>query len=183
MFKLDQQPYKLIQQIDAKFPLAVADREALKLTKAISRYPLKYYCPSGKQEEYINMVANCTEHTQIPVELATLANGTGKTTTTCNILMNFIYKPQNDWFDYPIFHNFPFPKLIWYCSTAEAIAGTIIPEFERSLIPGTWKAYKHGKNYIDEIKVNGWTIKFKTYDQDPKTYESLKLETLETGLI
>ena len=39
-------------------------------------YPLQFYCPNGKQEEFINTVAHCNENVDTPVVLVTFGNGT-----------------------------------------------------------------------------------------------------------
>jgi hypothetical protein len=72
--------------------------------------PLEFYCPNGKQEEFIETVATCNQEVDTPVILVTYANCVSKTTTSLQILMNIIYGPQNGWFDQPLFKNFPYPK-------------------------------------------------------------------------
>ncbi len=140
--------------------------------------PLKFYCANGPAEKYIKTVAKSLEETKIPVILCTYANGVGKTTTTLHILLNFIYGPQNGWFDYPIFQNFPLPKKIWYCSRPDAIAETVEPMLEEIVkkqlhIGREYTETKEGKRVISKIQFpNGWTWYFKTYNQDPGEFES-----------
>lgn len=140
---------------------------------ASANNPLKYFCPNGAQEKIINTVAHCTENTNIPVLLVTFANGVGKSTLSVHLILNLIFGPQNGWFDYPIFRRFPFPRLSWYCSTAESIKDTIVPMIREIAPMGQFREFKDGKTITARMEFpGGWQISFKTYDQDPKTYES-----------
>jgi len=138
--------------------------------------PLKYYVPNGPGEEYIKTFARCTEQNETPTILVTWPNGASKSHSTIMLVMNVIYGPQSAWFDYPIFHHFPYPHTFWYISTADALKDTVIPGFMALLKPGTFHALKHGKNHVSEIIVNGpkgkFQIMFKTFDQNPKVFES-----------
>ena len=131
-------------------------------------HPLEYFVPNGKQEEYIATVVRAMGESKIPVILCTFANGVGKTWGTLNIVLNFIYGSQNGWFDYEVFKKFPHPKKLWYCSTADTIRDTVIPNLKLLLKEGTYIEEKAGKHYTSRIEFdNGWELYFKTYDQDP----------------
>ena len=138
---------------------------------------MRYWCPNGAQEAYIKAVCDSYDEHPIPVTLVTFGNGCGKTTASVHILLNIILGAQNGWFDHPLFTKpFKNPKLAWIMSTAEAIDGTIVPLIE-SLIPKQYSHYriqknKKGKSIVTEILLEDWTIMFKTFEQDPKTYES-----------
>lgn len=179
MFKLQAQPYKIVENIyRGELNKEKAKEKAETFLKGVVDDPLKYYVPTGANEDYIRTVAESTKESNVPVILCTYANSTGKTNSTINIILNIIYGPQNGWFDYELFRNFPFPKKIWYISNAEALKSRVIPEFEYLLKSkgGTYKTYKDNYPYISRIEFdNGWTIYFKTFDQDPKTFESLRL--------
>lgn len=183
MFKLDVQPYVRAEQIYYGVLADTGNTELAELRKqeflyAVEKDPLLYYVPTGANEKYINTVANSTKDSNIPVVLSTYANGTGKTNSTIQIILNIILGPQNGWFDYELFRNFPFPKRVWYISNAEALKAKIIPEFERLLKsrPGICNFHKDGYPYTSRITFeNNWAIYFKTYDQDPSTFESLRL--------
>lgn len=148
--------------------------EAKEFLLGVSLQPLRFFCPTGKQEEYIRTVANSTLDSTMPVILLAAANGIGKTTSSVITVLNIIYGAQCGWFDYPLFNKFPFPKLCWYCSTAEALKDKIIPLFEHYAIAGTYETAKEGRAYISKMTFPkyGWTISFKTYDQETETYES-----------
>jgi len=165
--------FKMPQPLDVVMKTLIEkglEQEAKTLLIVSKADPLKYFCPNGRQEEYIRAIGN--SETKIPVILLTAANGIGKTTISVHAICNFIYGPKNGWFDYPIFRNFPFPKTIWYISTAEALKNTIVPEFEKLLKPGTYQTYKDGKAHWSRLECDGWNIVFKTFDQDIQTFES-----------
>jgi len=135
--------------------------------------PLKWFCPNGAQSLFLNAIGKSIDTSKIPVVLFTAGNGIGKTTITVHTILNMVYGMQNGWFDYPIFKDFPFPKVVWYCSTGETIKNTVVPVMESLLKPDTYQSYKDGKPHIARITFNnGWNIVFKSYDQDPNTYES-----------
>ena len=165
-------PYQLWQYADM-----LDKKELKKVVKASIAAPLKWHCPNGAQEEYIKTIADSTRWTRIPVILSTFANGVGKSTESVSTLLNIIYKPQNGWYDFPIFHNFPFPRKIWYCSTAEAIKDTIMPMIKKYALPGTFTYTKEGKSHVSKVifetENNGkWELSFKTFDQETKAFES-----------
>jgi len=170
LFKLQEQAAVILEKIQSP-----EDRSTFAQACEVS--PMRYWCPNGAQEKYIEAVATSYDGHPIPVTLATFGNGCGKTTVTVHILLNIILGAQNGWFDYPMFTQpYKHPKLAWIMSTAEAIDGTIVPLIE-ALVPKKFTKYvltknKKGKAIVNEILLNDWLIKFKTFDQDPKTYES-----------
>ena len=163
--------YKQVIQ-EYQYPDYYDEETCEDLFVATAKRPLEFFCPTGKQEQTINLVANSTKDSKVPVILLTAANGIGKTTFSIHTCCNFILGSQNGWYDYPIFQKFPFPKLIWYISTAEALKNTIVPEFQHLLPKGKYTENKEGKPHVATITCNGWTIGFKTFDQDVKTFES-----------
>ena len=170
MFKLEAQPEEIVKELNHD--------EAVQFYQGVVADPLRFYCPNGAQERYINAVAKSIEQTKIPVVLCTFANGVGKTTTTEHILLNFIYGPQNGWFDYPLFKDFPFPKTIWYVSTADALKETVQPMLEELIsadiiVERDYVDAKDGKTYISRMTFpGGWQISFKTFDQAASKFES-----------
>lgn len=165
MFKLEQQQYKYLE--------AEKDPEKQKLlAKAFSANPLKYFVPTGKQEDVIKIFANSTKKNKVPVIWLSFANGTGKTQISCQICLNLILKPQNGWFDYPLFRNFPFPKKIWYISTPDALNKRIIP-YLQSIVPSDLYTPRKCTRGIDAfIFKNGWCLYFKSYEQKTDSFES-----------
>ena len=174
MFEMSEM-FRMDEQISALSDVLSED-ELRPIIKASIKNPLKYFCPNGAQEQFIKTVANSINKTRVPVILSTFANGVGKTTVSIMVMLNIIYSPQNAWFDYPLYHNYPFPKKIWYASTVEAIKEVIVPMIEAYAKPGTFRILKEGKAYASKIIFNydgkTWILVFKTFDQDPKQYES-----------
>ena len=113
MFSNEKQDYTVVKTL----PLLDAQNTLSKMYE----YPMEFFCPNGAQNDYIRAIGDSTRDTNVPVLLCTFANGVGKTTATIHTILNFVYGAQNGWFDYPIFHKFPYPKTVWYCSTAETI--------------------------------------------------------------
>lgn len=174
MFKLTQQPYRITEGLSAE------DRRDF--YRGVAAFPLKYFCPNGAQERVINAIQEASGESKIPVILYTFANGVGKTTITVHIVGNIADGPQNGWFDLPVFRDWPYPRKVWYCSTAEAIKNTVIPEFNRIFRNGVWEEAgeytesKEGRPYVSKLTIKGLArtleIAFKTYDQAASTYES-----------
>ncbi len=163
--KLDRQLWDYLPLLERPDQLAVME--------AAIAEPLRWFCPNGKQEEFIGMVANSVRISKIPVILFTAANGIGKTTTSLHIVANVIYGAQNGWFDYPMFINYPFPKLAWYITTRSAIENVLIKQMSELFPPGTYTFDKRGKPYVSAVHfTNGWELVFFTQDQDTKEMES-----------
>ena len=175
MFKLDQQP---IKYIDYFLKNGQPDK-AQEFAESVIAAPLTYFVPNGAQEKFIRTFAMSTQETKIPVILATFANGVGKSTITVVTLLSVIAGAQNGWFDYPIFKNWKFPRLAWYCSTADAINDTIFPLIQqfaaKEISPDIdYTESKEGKRIVSKVYFPryDWTIGFKTYEQKDQTFES-----------
>lgn len=169
MFKQEIQPKLLADSLpeDEKVPYLTG----------IESDKLAFFCPNGAQEKYITTVGNSLLHAKLPIVMPTFANGVGKSLATVHIVANVILGPRNGWFDLPLFNNFPYDSMdIWYCSTAEAIKGTIVPMFKELFEGGMWEEqyedFKDGKNWVARLTIGKWEVHFKTFDQDSKTYES-----------
>lgn len=157
-------------------------KEGIKnIEAAIAIDPLKFFCPNGAQERMIKETVAGLRTSPIPVVWLTCGNGVGKTTFAVETLSNIVYGVQNGWFDFDVFRNWNKPKLCWYISTATAIAETVTPMIEelwnKDLIKDReYTATKEKKSFISKIETNtGWTISFKTYDQDPAKFESAQV--------
>ena len=171
MLKVQDQPYSLAKKLDLD--------QLRKVQIATIKEPLKYFCPNGVQEEFINTIGQSHKSSKIPVILFTAGNGVGKTTITINTILNIVYGAKNGWYDQGIYKSFPYPRSIWYCSTGEAIKNTAYPEFIRLMPQGSYEVFKDGKPIPARIKFrNGFELIFKTYDQDPSTYESANVGLL-----
>jgi len=157
------------------------DYDARKYLRGVEANPLKYFCPNGAQEQVIQLIVDANKITKIPTLLITFANGSGKTTIAVHIIANLVYGPQNGWFDYPIFRNWPYPKLIWYNSTPDTLKDKFNPEFEKLINPfdvvktlAEYESSKDSKPYISKYKFlnSDWELTCKSYEQHPKMFES-----------
>ena len=157
--------------------------EAYRLAKAVAKYPARYFVPNGAQEQTIQAMVDASHESKTPILLYTFANGVGKSKISAHFVANIIYGPQNGWFDYEIFRRWPYPRVIWYVSNAPALKDTVIPEILRLLKPGTFTTRKGHSDHITEINIlwggKKWQLMFKTYDQDPKVFESTSVGCLD----
>ena len=173
MFKQLEQPFLTAQTLSRA--------EASEYMEAVDANPLRFFCPNGPQENVTVTLVEASDTTKIPTLIITFGNGVGKTTIVCHILANFILGVQNGWFDYPIFHNFPYPKNIWYCSEPDFIKDKFIPEFEKLIklveVHGVkYTTAKEGKSYISKFSFsNGWNLSTKSYEQGSEKYEAVDL--------
>ena len=112
------------------------------------------------------------------------ANGTSKTATGANIVTNIVYGVQNEWFDHPLFKEWPYIKKGRIISDPTTIKEKIIPELrkwfpanEAKNIPdANFEEAKEGKNYVCKLTTNtDWTIDIMSTEQDTKEYESVDL--------
>lgn len=171
MFKLTEQPEVIASRIESE------DERAAFLA-GVHAEPLTFYVPNGANERYIKTIARCREESNVPVVVFNAANGVGKTHTTVHAILNLTLGPQNGWFDYDIFHNFPYPKRLWYCSTADTLRDTIEPMIDEIVIPELrpeveYRKDKQGKSIVSKlIFPNGWIWFFKTYDQKAEAFEA-----------
>lgn len=143
----------------------------------------KSYIPNGKAAEFIKMVGEKGEDHPF-VNMFVGANGTSKTATGANILANLVYGVQNEYFDYPLFRNFPYLKKARIISDPTTIKEKTIPELkkwfpknEASRLPDApYETTKEGKNYISKFITNtGWEIDIMSTEQELKEYESVDL--------
>src|SRR3990167_1082780 len=70
------------------------------------REAAKLYVPNGKAEQFIALVGADKSF----VNMFVGANGTSKTATGANLLVNICYGPQNEYFDHPLFRQWPYIK-------------------------------------------------------------------------
>ena len=128
------------------------------------------YIPSGAAERTIRFVGSG----KVRKLLLPCGNGFGKSSLVCVMLDQLINGVNNPWFDYPIFHNFPFPRKIAIIGTPSSIAddGGFKEEFNNWVRQEGMYKNKKGKNYYCHYEKNGWTITVFSQDQDPKEIES-----------
>ncbi len=141
--------------------------------KRIISAPFSHFIPTGAIEEFIRLIG---EGNYFIVNLIA-ANGIGKTFSGINILASLIWHlEKNEWFNYPLFNNWPYLKKIRIVSEPASIVGTILPTIKEVFPKGRYTMHKRGKNYESFIKTDtGWEIDLMTYDQDVKEFESISV--------
>lgn len=177
----DQSPEDLDLAIQA-LEMQIAQEE--------SQNPVSTFVPNGAIEKFIRAVGlhdtrdergELTKDGKKWIFVLPAANAVGKTSSTIAILANIIWGPQNKWFDYPTFRNWPHPsKEIWYMSEQttlkEVVCGTDegqTKEIHKWFPKGRFKFSKFGMDFLSSLTTdNGWNIVFKTYDMEPRKFES-----------
>lgn len=132
----------------------------------------RYYTPNGKAEEFIKMIGNG----DVFVGLLSAANGVGKTACGANMVAHLCFPCSCEWFNHPLYKNFPFEKKGRVVSDPTTITQQIIPELKKWLPALQYKTSNEAKNY--EYKWNtttGFEFDMMTYEQDPKEFESVTL--------
>lgn len=134
----------------------------------------RFFVPNGKQEEVIRAVGDGGNF----IVLFSAANGVGKTALVMNILAHIIWGPQNEWFDYPLFKDWPYPKRIRIGTESGNVGegGVIDTEIKKWWPEGRYDAKKAGKLYFSQYSTDtGWVIDKMTYEQETKEWESVTL--------
>lgn len=152
--------------------------KAIQIQLSMNQNPRAWFCPNGAQERMINSIFEAQSESDVPVCLFTCANGVGKTTVAIEFLTSVLLGPQCGWLDHPILRSWPYPKLVWYCSTAARIKD--IAEILKEMIPPeevVWS--KESKPYNCRGKFrNGFELRLWSYEQDAS-----ELEGADVGLI
>lgn len=164
--KLNVQLKKLLKSIDDN------DTRLMIMQAAIAE-PLKWWCPNGKQEEFIKMVVDRMSKSRTPSILFSAANGVGKTSVSVEIMANIIYGVQNGWFLYEPFLAWPNPKTCWYVTTKTGLTDVVVPEIKKVFPAGTYEFDKMGSSVERAIHfTNGWELRFFTMDVGADQMES-----------
>lgn len=131
----------------------------------------RFYTPNGACETFIREVG---EDKRLIV-LFSAANGVGKTAAAVNIIANIIFgadNTENEWFNYPLYRNWPYPKRGRIVSEGANIEKNVVPSLKEWFPAGRYKASKGGKSFDSSWKTdNKWTFDIMTNDQDPKQFE------------
>lgn len=147
-------------------------RAELERLKREEKY--RFYIPNGKAEKFIKLIGQ--DYGEIFVGLLSAANGVGKTACGVNIVAHILFECDCDWFNYPIFKNFPFIKKGRIAADATTIKEQIVPELKVWLPKGRYEPSKEGKEYEVKWKTDtGFEFNLMTYDQDVKEFESVSL--------
>ena len=136
MFKMECQLSEAVRLIP--------DREdKLKLIKASLLNPAKYHCPTGKQEDFIKLVANSTAKTDSPVVLLCGGNRSGKTHEIAHTFTNIVFGVQNGWYDYDFFREWKYGKIAWVVSAKTVKSQTILPLIRELFPKGYYEEFKY----------------------------------------
>lgn len=118
------------------------------------------------------------------VNMFVAANGVGKSASGALMVTNIVFGPQSEWFQLPLFQNWPYEKKGRIISDPTTIKEKIIPELrkwfpanEAKNIPeANFQESKEGKNFVCKIVTNtGWTIDILSTEQATKEFESADL--------
>jgi hypothetical protein len=134
----------------------------------------RFYTPNSKVESFIKKVGAGNTF----INLLIAANGVGKTAVLAEIMANIIWGPQNEWFDHPLFRNWPYEKHLRVVTEANDLGetGTIDKEINHWWPKGRWTASKAGKNYNFIYKSDtGFLVDKFSFAQEPKEFESATL--------
>lgn len=162
-------------------------RQALELRKKYEKY--RYYIPNGKAQEFIDLVGSGDTF----ICLFSAANGVGKTAVGCNILANIFFQSHEvtipneypyekyagqvwDFFDAPLYKDFPYLKRGRIISDHTTVSSTMIPELKKWLPEGKYRTSKESRNYEYKWETTtGFEFDVMTYDQNVKEFESANL--------
>lgn len=146
------------------------------LIHRVEQDPYIYYTPNGACEDYIKEIGNSRE-TGKRIFLFSAANGVGKTAAGVNIMANIFFHHNHKWFDYPLFKTrWKLPKIFWFITKVSTLQETIEPEIRKWFPKDRYKMTNEGKQHIYKLTTDtGFTVFFKTIDQNPETFESATL--------
>ena len=140
--KLEEEPVEVVREL--------IEEQAYRLTHE----KFRYYEPNGKCEQFIKAIGKGERF----IVFFSAANGVGKTCVAANVLANFMFdNPSNEWFEYALYREWPFPKRGRIVSQASNIEKNLIPTLEEWLPLGRYKAQKGTKSFLSR-----WDYRMKT---------------------
>lgn len=145
------------------------DHANTELARRMEEEKYHFYEPSGKGEEFIDMVGSGEKF----ITLYSAANGVGKTATAVNILAHiFWHTGENPFFELPLMEKWPFMKRLRIVSSPTNIEKNIIPQMEFWFPQGRYEHTKGNKKFFSQWKTDtGWEIDIMTYEQSPVEFE------------
>jgi len=144
------------------------------LERRVQQNRIKWWTPTGKQEEFVKSVALGNNF----INIFSASNAQGKTATIANILGGFIFGTcENPYLDYPIFKNFPFPKRARIISTPKNLEeiGAIQTEIKKWWPVGKYEGHKKGRQFDSEYVAGEWIVDLMSYEQNVSEFESATL--------
>lgn len=134
---------------------------------------IQFYEPNLPVEKIINLVGSSNNLLYI----LSAANGIGKTTALVNLAGNIIFGPQNRFFNYPIFKNWPYEKRLRFVSEPSQVkeSGPFPTEIKKWWPKGRYKTIKEGQHYPSLYIAGDWILEVMTYEQLPEQHEGANL--------
>lgn len=132
-----------------------------------------FYAPNQPVENVVRSIGTKRDL----VHILSAANGVGKTTALVNVAANIIFGPQNRFFDFPLFKEWPYPKRLRIISDPSQLkeSGPIPTEIAKWWPKGKYEALKDGKQYPSLYRAGDWMLEVMSYEQDPKEHEGQNL--------
>lgn len=132
----------------------------------------RYYVPNGKCELFIKTVGQGEAF----VSLLSAANGVGKTACGANIVAHLMFPCSCEYFNHPIFKEFPFIKKGRIASDPTTVTQQLVPELQKWLPRFRYQTSNESKNYPYKwVTDTEFEFDLMTYEQDPKEFESVTL--------
>lgn len=182
MFKLPDQPEKLLEDYINQYGEKVGGEKYKQLLLATRVNPLKYFCPNLVQEKAIKETAKAMKESPIATVLLTCGNGVGKTIFSAQTLGNIVYGVQNDWFNYPAFRHFDYPRQGWLITSPSNLDENYFNEASETSLYSIFRnkkmrPEKEGKQHINSVYFDDANFKLsvKTFNQAPSEFESVTL--------
>lgn len=158
--------------------LTLSDEEILQLAEQSleirkPRERIAFYQPNLPVQ---NLIRSIGESRNL-VHVLSAANGVGKTAGLVVIAGNIVFGPQNKFFDYPIFRNWPYPKRIRIVSEPAQVkeSGPVPTEIDKWWPKGKYESLKAGHPYPSEYHAGEWIVEVMTYEQDKEQHEGANL--------
>jgi len=134
------------------------------------------FIPNGKQEDFVKMVGSNNTF----INLFVAANGVGKSAIGAMIVRSICFGSPNEWFNHPLFKEFPYMKKGRIISDPTTLKEKIVPElkkwFPSNRYTIKYKTTKAGKNYEAKWTTDtGHEFDLMSNEQDPKEFESVDL--------
>ena len=93
-----------------------------------------------------------------------------------NVLAQLFWFSGNKYFNYPMFREWKYRKVVRIASETETVLKTIIPAIQEWFPAGRYVMQKEGKTRYSSLKTDtGWQVDIMTYEQDAKQFESATL--------
>lgn len=157
---------------DGDDPSAVFRRLKVSEAKRLEGRKFCFYEPNGKCAEFIEKVGGG----QTFITYFSAANGVGKTAAGANVVTHIIFGKDSDnqFFDWPLFRDWPHPKRGRIVTDPGNIPG-IVAALREWMPKGKYSATKGTKSYEAHWKCGEWEFEIMSYEQNDKEFEGQTL--------